>query len=397
MTATTLKTETQTGPRAKRARASHGRSPRGLKEIISFVTVVTAVFLSATWFVCATWHDFWGAPAWPAWWIVPPALSLAFIAATIVGMRHASVGLRLLYRVSAVWIGVLNFCVFAALGCWIVLAASTLCGWNVELRLIAAFFFGLAALASGYGLLNAAWLRVTRLTVKLPNLPAAWHGREAVLAGDLHLGNVRGAGFARRVVKTIRRLRPHAVFISGDMFDGPKADYDGLTAPWREFSAPGGIYFVTGNHEEFTDRAKYLAAVRRAGLRVLDNEKVTVDGLQIVGVHDGEAADGRQLGKILGQADLDRGRASILLTHRPANLEIAEAAGVSLQLSGHTHRGQCWPWSWVIYRVHGPFAYGLNRLGNLRVLTTSGAGTWGPPLRAGTRSEIVLLRLEREA
>jgi predicted MPP superfamily phosphohydrolase len=262
---------------------------------------------------------------------------------------------------------------------------------------IGAFFFGLAALASGYGLANAAWLRVTRITVKLPNLPAAWHGREAVLVGDLHLGNVRGAGFARRVVNKIRRLRPHAVFVSGDMFDGPKADYDRLAAPWRELSAPGGIYFVTGNHEEFTDRAKYLAAVRRAGLRVLNNEKVTVDGLQIVGVHDGEAADGRQLGKILGQAELDRGRASILLTHRPANLGMAEAAGVSLQLSGHTHRGQCWPWSWVIYKVHGPFAYGLNRLGNLRVLTSSGAGTWGPPMRAGSSSEIVLLRLEREA
>jgi hypothetical protein len=130
---------------------------------------------------------------------------------------------------------------------------------------------------------------------------------------------------------------------------------------------------------------------------VLNNEKVTVDGLQIVGVHDGEAADARQFGKILRQAELDGGRASILLTHRPANLGIAEAAGVSLQLSGHTHKGQCWPWSWVIYKVHGPYAYGLNRHGNLRVLTSSGAGTWGPPIRAGSRSEIVLLRLEREA
>jgi protein-S-isoprenylcysteine O-methyltransferase Ste14 len=137
------------------------------------VTVVTAVLLAATWLVCATWNDFWGAPARPQWWIVPPALSLAFIVATIVGMRHSNGGLQLVYRLSAVWIGVLNFCVFAALACWIVLAASMLCGWNVEMRWIATFFFGLAALASGYGLLNAARLRVTRVTVKLPNLPAA--------------------------------------------------------------------------------------------------------------------------------------------------------------------------------------------------------------------------------
>jgi len=397
MTAPTLKTETQTWLRPNASRSGHGRSLRGPKEIISFVTVVTVVFLSATWFVCATWNRFWGAPAKPEWWIVPPALSVAFIVATILGMRRSNGWLRLLYRVSAVWIGLLNFCVFAALACWIVLTASALGGWRVEPRWIAALFFGLAALAGGYGLVNAAWLRVTRVTVKLPNLPAAWHGRDAVLVSDLHLGNVRGAGFARRVVKKIRRLRPCAVFVCGDMFDGPKADFDRLAEPWRELSAPAGIYFVTGNHEEFTDRAKFLAAVGRAGLRVLNNEKVTVEGLQIVGVHDGEAEDPRQLGRILREAELDRGRASILLAHRPANLALAEAAGVSLQLSGHTHRGQNWPWSWIIYKVHGPFAYGLNRLGNLLVLTSSGAGTWGPPMRAGTKSEIVLFRLERGA
>jgi hypothetical protein len=397
MTATTLKSETQTGPHANAPRAGRGRSPRGPKEIISFLTVVTVVFLSATWFVCATWNDFWGAPARPQWWIIPPALSVAFIVTTLVGMRHANGLLQLLHRVSAVWIGVLNFSVFAAAACWIFRAASALCGWKIEPRWMAALFFGLAALAGAYGLVNAAWLRVTRVTVRLPNLPAAWHGREAVLAGDLHLGNVRGAGFARRVVKKIRRLRPFAVFVSGDMFDGPKADYDRLAEPWLELSAPGGIYFVTGNHEEFTERGKYLAAIGHAGLRPLNNEKVTVEGLQIVGVHDGEAEDARQFGKILSGAALERGRASILLTHRPANLAMAEAAGVSLQLSGHTHEGQCWPWSWVIYKVHGPFAYGLNRFGNLLVLTSSGAGTWGPPMRAGTKSEIVLLRLEREA
>jgi hypothetical protein len=304
--------------------------------------------------------------------------------------------LRLVYRVSAVWIGLLNFCVFAALACWMVRAASVLCGWGVEPRWIAALFFGMAALAGGYGLVNAAWLRVTRVTVMLPNLPEAWQGREVVLLSDLHLGNVRGIGFARRVVKKIRPLRPYAVFVSGDMFDGPKADFNRLAQPWTELSALAGIYFVTGNHEEFTDRAKFLAAVGRAGLRVLNNEKVTVEGLQIVGVHDGEAEDARQFEKILREAELDSGRASLLLTHRPANLAIAEAAGVSLQLSGHTHQGQCWPWSWIVYKVHGPFAYGLNRFGNLQVLTSSGAGTWGPPMRAGTKSEIVLIRLERE-
>jgi predicted MPP superfamily phosphohydrolase len=321
-------------------------------------------------------------------------LSATFIVSLMAGMRYASPLLKVTYRISAVWLGVLNFCLFAALGCWIANAVSTLFGLELGRRVIAAMFYGVAVLASGYGLLNAAWLRVTRVSVRLPHLPLAWQGREVVLMSDLHLGNVRGAGFMRRVARKVMSLTPYAVFVSGDLFDGPKADYDRLVEPCRELSAPAGVYFVTGNHEEFTDRGKYIAAIQRAGLRVLNNEKVTVEGLQIVGVHDREAGEPERLRKILQDAALDRRQASILLAHQPAHLSIPEEAGISLQVSGHTHKGQFWPWCWIIYKVHGPFAYGLNRAGNLLVLTSSGAGTWGPPMRVGTKSEIVLIRLE---
>lgn len=317
-----------------------------------------------------------------------------FILSLLAGMRVSHPLVKLAYRIAAVWVGMLNFFLFAAIGCWMAYGVSRLLGLTPNRRAIAAVFYGLAVLASGYGLLNASWLRVTRLNMRLPHLPAAWQGREVVLMTDLHLGNVRGAGFMRRVVNKVNSLKPYAVFVSGDMFDGPKGDYERLAAPCRELSPPARAYFVTGNHEEFTDRAKYLAAVERAGLRVLNNEKVTVDGLQIVGVHDGEAVEPDQLRAILRGIAVDRQRPSILLAHRPANLPVAEEAGISLQVSGHTHKGQCWPWSWVIYKVHGPYAYGLNRAGRLQVVTSSGAGTWGPPMRVGTKSEIVLIHLE---
>jgi len=361
---------------------------------LPFLTVVCAIFFSGTWFACATWDHFWGTAALPGWRIVPFGLSAAFIVSRIAGQRRANSILRLTDRISAVWLGVLNFCLFAAVGCWGASAASKVFGLGLDRRVIAAVFYGLAILASIGGFLNASWLRVTRVSAKLPHLPPAWDGKEVVLMSDLHLGNIRGAPFMRRVVNKVRSLRPYAVFVSGDMFDGPKADYDRLVEPCRELSAPAGVYFVTGNHEEFTDRAKYVAAIERAGLRVLHNEKVTVQGLQIVGVHDSEAVEPEMFRKILQDAAVDRRQASILLAHRPSNLAIPEAAGISLQVSGHTHKGQNWPWSWVAYRVHGPFAYGLNRLENLLVLTSSGAGTWGPPMRLGTKSEIVLIRLE---
>jgi uncharacterized protein len=156
-------------------------------------------------------------------------------------------------------------------------------------------------------------------------------------------------------------------------------------------NAPLGAYFVAGNHEEFTDPAKYLDAVRGAGIRVLHNEKVIIDGMQFVGVDYRASARPRRFESILRDAALDSNRASILLSHAPHQLEVAERAGVSLQLSGHTHRGQMIPFRWMVERIFGPYAYGLHRFGKMMVYTSCGAGTWGPPLRVGTDPEIVLI------
>jgi predicted MPP superfamily phosphohydrolase len=181
------------------------------------------------------------------------------------------------------------------------------------------------------------------------------------------------------------------------MFDGAKVDIARTVEPWTDFHPPAGTYFVTGNHDEFGDPGPYLAALTKVGVRVLHNEKVTVEGLQIVGVNDSAAHRPALFRQMLEQAQIDPLQPSILLSHRPAHLEIAAKAGISLQLSGHTHAGQFPLWTFLVRRVYGRFAYGLNRLGSLQIVTSSGAGSGGPPLRVGTRSEIVVLRLEAAA
>jgi predicted MPP superfamily phosphohydrolase len=100
------------------------------------------------------------------------------------------------------------------------------------------------------------------------------------------------------------------------------------------------------------------------------------------------------LASVLHAIGLDRSRASVLLIHAPDHPHVAEAAGFSLQLSGHTHLGQFIPWSWMARRIYRQFVYGLSRLGNLQVFTSSGAGTWGPPLRLGSNPEIVMLEFQ---
>jgi len=319
-------------------------------------------------------------------------LPLGYLPAAILGFRLRHPLLRAVAIPIAVAIGLLSFGLVAALACWVVAGATRTVGFPIGARSICYGAFGLGLLVSVYGLVNAARIRITRYTVALPNLPGSWQGKTGVLVSDVHLGNIRGAAFARRVVARINALQPDVVFISGDMFDGARVDLDACVEPWGALHAPAGVFFVTGNHDEFSDSAKIMDALRSVGVRVLDNEKVTVRGLQIVGVHDGVARDDRAFREILARAQVDRNGASVLLNHQPSHLAIPAEAGISLQLSGHTHRGQFWPWTHLVARVFGPFAYGLNRLGALQVITSSGVGTWGPPMRVATRSEIVRIQ-----
>ena len=377
---------------------SESSVPRRLRgRIIYFLIIFPTILLAVNLLVCATWNFFWKTPHFLLWLAVSSALTLAFTATTVLGIRFTSAGLRVAYRISALWLGVLSNCFFAAGAAWIISTVAGLLSIHVEPRLIATICFGTALIASVYGFGNACTLRVTRLTVKLPNLPANWHGRSVAFVSDMHLGNVWRAGSARRVVAKLLQLSCEAIFIGGDLFDGPKVDLDEPLEAWKQAAATKRIFYITGNHEEFTGREKYLDAVARAGIRILNNEKVEIDGLQLVGIHDREAHAPKAYRALLQHAGLDRNRASILLLHQPVNMPITAEEGISLQLSGHTHGGQFWPWIYFARRVHGPFVYGLNRFDSLQVYTSYGAGTWGAPMRLGTKSEIVLLRLETAA
>jgi uncharacterized protein len=365
--------------------------------IALFLAIAQSILLLAHAFLYETWIAFWGAPERSEkalLQVVFILLAVSFIAASLLARRFSNAPARLLYTISAVWLGVLSFCVVAACLCWAVYAGEELFGLRFARRPVAAILFALAILASFYGILNAARLRVRRIALQVANLPEAWHGRVAALLSDTHLGPVRRRRFLERIVATLARCRPDAVFIAGDLYDGAAADLDWLAEPLAKLPAPLGAYFVAGNHEEFSDRRKCLAAVERSGVRVLNNEKVVVDGLQIVGVHHGATADAERYRAVLRRAALDRGRASLLLTHAPVRLRVAADAGVSLALCGHTHAGQFFPFTCISARIFGAYVYGLNRFGKLTVYTSSGAGTWGPPMRVGTSPEIVLIRFE---
>jgi predicted MPP superfamily phosphohydrolase len=362
----------------------------------AFIAVFQSVLLLAHLFLYETWtFSVTGVGAGPLWLKLSLAvLSISFLVASLLAFRYTNAALRAFYRSAAVWLGLLTFLFSAAITAWVVFGVARLLGVAVSFHRMVELLFGAAVMIGLYGVFNASWTRITRTTVRLANLPQAWRGRRAALISDVHLGHVRNGSFLRRMVRKILREAPDAIFIAGDLYDGTAIDAKRAAEPLSALTAPHGVYFVAGNHEQFGDDTNFLQAIAGAGVRVLSNEKVEADGLQIIGVPYRSATQNGHLASALQSVQLDRDRASILLMHAPDYPEIAEAAGVSLQLSGHTHLGQFIPWSWLARRIYRQFVYGLSRIGKMQVFTSSGAGTWGPPLRLGSNPEIVMLEFQ---
>jgi predicted MPP superfamily phosphohydrolase len=364
------------------------------------VLIIQVILLLAHRFIFHTWIEFWpgfGQAAALELRAVLFALSVSFVAGALLNFRFSNFAVSLFYKLASIWLGFANFFFLGACLSWLTWYALRLFAAPdpaTARPAIAAAYFAVAVLAGVYGLFNALWIRIRRVRVQLPRLPASWRGRRAVLVSDLHLGNINRAGFCRRAVRLVAALNPDIVFIPGDLFDGTLGRLDRLIAPLRDLKPPFGIFFSTGNHEEFHDPADYIKTVSAAGIRVLSQERVIVDGLHIIGISYGHSTYPIRTRATLEQLSPGAEAASILLNHAPVRLPIVEQAGISLQLSGHTHGGQIFPYTFLTRRIFGRFTHGLHRFGALQVYTSTGAGTWGPPMRVGSQPEIVVLEFE---
>ena len=366
------------------------------------IVLIQIILCLGHWFLFVTAVSFWplGIEMRSVLAFALIVLSFSFVASALLSFRFTNAFVRAFYTLASCWMGVLNFLVWAACLCWLIALPIH---WvnakgEAQARLwVAGVLFALALIASCYGIINARRIRERSLTIALPNLPDSWHGRKALLMSDLHLGHVNGAGLARRIVTIAKRHNPEVIFVAGDMYDGSRIDPARLAAPLFGLKPPLGIYFCGGNHEEFGDEAGYVAALHAGGVNVLHNELGDVDGVQIAGVRYTDTTYPLRLRGILEKMRVDRSRTAILLNHVPNRLPLVEQAGFNLQLSGHTHGGQIFPFTWVTRRAFGRFTSGLQQFGGLQVLTSTGVGTWGPPMRVGTASEVILITFEQSA
>jgi hypothetical protein len=254
---------------------------------------------------------------------------------------------------------------------------------------------GSAMLYSAYGIANAYHPRIVRFDVRIKNLPPRWRGRKLVHLSDLHLGRVLGAPFMARVVDGVMAENPAIVLITGDLFDGSDGKLEDLVAPLNRLAPPEGVYFVTGNHETYLGVERSYAALRSTPVKILADECLEIDGLQVVGISYRERGHSWDFaGKMAGLRGFDPTRPSILLYHSPSQIAQAKAAGISLQLSGHVHQGQIFPLQFVTRLIFGKYYHGLHNEGDYTLYTSSGTGLWGPTMRTGNHPEIPVIRLE---
>ena len=259
----------------------------------------------------------------------------------------------------------------------------------------------LGAAATALGLWNARrTAAVVEIDVPIAGLPAALHGFTIAQISDIHVGPTIKAPYLRRIVESVNRLRADMVAVTGDLVDGSVRELSAHVAPLAELQSRHGTFFVTGNHEYYSGAAGWVTELRRIGLQVLMNEHVVVrhEGAEMVvaGVTDFSAHHFDPAQRSDPQAALagapQAAGTRVLLAHQPRSADAAERAGFDLQLSGHTHGGQFWPWN-LFVPLQQPFTAGLNRLRRLWVYTSRGTGYWGPPKRFGAPSEITRLRL----
>lgn len=258
-----------------------------------------------------------------------------------------------------------------------------------------------AVLASLLGLLNARRrARVVDVDIPIVDLPEGLQGFSIAQISDIHVGPTIKRRYLDAIVDAVNRLDADLVAVTGDLVDGSVSKLSAHTEPLSRLSARHGTYFVTGNHEYYSGAPAWVEELGRLGLRVLNNEHVVLDhaGAQIViaGITDYSAhlfypeQRSDPHGAIAGAPAAPK----ILLAHQPRSAFAAAGAGYDLQISGHTHGGQFWPWNHFV-RFQQPFTAGLRHVDGLLVYISRGTGYWGPPKRFGAPSEITRLRLVR--
>ncbi len=320
-----------------------------------------------------------------------------FLAGLIVVMRsNMTSGLsHFVNNFASIGLGVSTILIFTVIGIDIIQLIA-----KMPPKIFGYSILSVTLLISGYSIWNALNIKTYHQNVTLPNLVEPI---KLAQLSDIHIGHFWGEKTVNKLVKIVEKESVDAVVITGDMFDGRVRLNEEVLKPFKRLNMP--IYFVEGNHDGYSGSQDIKALLRENNIEVLDNKKAEIKGLQIVGLdyllpdHNSvntmhAPVGGKTMQEVLPTIKIDKSRASVLLHHNPVGINYAAENGLNLYLAGHTHAGQMFP-ATLIAKVMFEYNKGLYKYNdNTQIYVSQGSGTFGPPMRLGTKSEVTILNLE---
>ncbi|MDP4200196.1 MAG: metallophosphoesterase [Bacteroidota bacterium] len=376
------------------------------RSFLIFFSIVLAVYGSINYYLCVRLEQCIPSDSWFHFVFLPLFLLVAI--STLVGQyletTHSSLLSDSLTWIGSFWLGIMSWYFLAAVlidlvrlldyglgflpAAWYVHAAETK-EWVAGIASVVIF----ASMILGF--INARRTRVRPLTISIDK---AGTPMKIAAISDMHMGTLVGRGMVRQFVAKINALKPDLVLMIGDQVDGnvhPVMQLD-LGSELKKIESKYGVYAITGNHEYIGNVETACAYLEAHGIRMLRDECADVAGIYLVGREDRAAKqfahyERKPLAELV--EPLDKSKPIILMDHTPFHLEEAEQHGIDLQLSGHTHHAQIWPFNFITKAVY-EVSWGYKRKGATHVYVSCGSGTWGPPIRIGNRPEIMAITME---
>src|SRR3989344_3963356 len=321
-------------------------------------------------------------------------MPIIFITTMIIGNKKDYLINNYLYTISCLWLPILLYLFLGSVIITILMVfipVSNIAFYNFVIN----FIIFLSIFLTIYGLINAGIFNIKKVLIPKENpLNQIWHGKKIVLVADTHIGMIYKKNFLNKVVNFINKQNPDLILFAGDLIDGPKFTMEKTLEPLANLSAKLGIYYAPGNHESYSHDDKDLYTILAKYMTVLRDNKVNINNTDIVGLSYDAKETIMCLQNRLIKSNYNKENPTILIRHTSKDNEFLQKFGINLTVSGHTHGGQIWPFTIGAKAIFKKYIHGLNIQNNNASITTTGIGTWGPPVRIGTKPEIIVITFE---
>ena len=360
---------------------------RRILQFASFLSFFFVGFLALNYFVFYGMAFLLGISQNIIFYILMFIAAASYPAATLIEKTVSNNLTRIFYAAASAWMGISFYLLFF-------LVIYGILSFFIKIpHETAGIIIGILTLAlSIYSIVNSLFLDTKEINIPITGLN---EDLKVVQLSDIHIGSIRNSGYMEKIVAETNKLKPDIVLITGDMVDGSARLHTHTFKAINDLNAP--VFFVTGNHDFYEGLDEVFRVLKDIKIKMLRNEMVECCGLQIIGVNYSFEKD--HLEKALSKLDINNEKPSVLLYHLPRGLKTVNEAGVDLQLSGHTHNGQMFPFNFLV-KLMFPYMNGIYEYNGAQLKTflyvSAGTGTWGPPMRLGSRCEITLINLRSE-